>query len=560
MSHFFKMVLASVIVCFIGASPATNAAQDSKFAEYSKKQKEKYKKFKTDYLDRYEKYRTEIKEKWGVAELSSKTEYVHYNEENKTKVLTDFEHDTIEVSILESDDLSDQEVDKIIRKAIIDSLDKKPEIIAHSQIEFDTVDDTKEPALLPIDSFNKQTKVIVNSQVALNTVDDTKELALLPIDSFDKQTKVIVNNQVALNTVDDTKEPALVPIDSFDKQTKVIVNNQVALNTVDDTKEPAFVPIDSLDKQTKVIANNQIALNTANSKKELSTLTIESPAQTVLKHLGIGSPEKLTVLLKSVELVPTKQQEKIVVKRTEARLTKQIANLENFTSNTDVAPEQIRVSKALIVSLKKEKKVVAYDASELIKKNIKTYKISLRRDRYKKAEQYLKMVSNNAQKWALSDQFILAIMETESHFNPLAKSYVPAYGLMQIVPSTAGADVNTKLLGIKNKPSPDLLFSGRDNIKYGSAYIHILMTRYLKEIKNPTSRLYCAIASYNTGIGNLARAFNNGKKGRLKAMKVINTLSPDEVYDIIKKRTHTETQRYLDKVLESKQYFTQQKA
>jgi membrane-bound lytic murein transglycosylase C len=184
----------------------------------------------------------------------------------------------------------------------------------------------------------------------------------------------------------------------------------------------------------------------------------------------------------------------------------------------------------------------------------------LRRDRYKKAEQYLKMVSNNAQKWALSDQFILAIMETESHFNPLAKSYVPAYGLMQIVPSTAGADVNTKLLGIKNKPSPDLLFSGRDNIKYGSAYIHILMTRYLKEIKNPTSRLYCAIASYNTGIGNLARAFNNGKKGRLKAMKVINTLSPDEVYDIIKKRTHTETQRYLDKVLESKQYFTQQKA
>jgi membrane-bound lytic murein transglycosylase C len=560
MSHFFKMVLASVIVCFIGASPATNAAQDSKFAEYSKKQKEKYKKFKTDYLDRYEKYRTEIKEKWGVAELSSKTEYVHYNEENKTKVLTDFEHDTIEVSILESDDLSDQEVDKIIRKAIIDSLDKKPEIIAHSQIEFDTVDDTKEPALLPIDSFNKQTKVIVNSQVALNTVDDTKELALLPIDSFDKQTKVIVNNQVALNTVDDTKEPALVPIDSFDKQTKVIVNNQVALNTVDDTKEPAFVPIDSLDKQTKVIANNQIALNTANNKKELSTLTIESPAQTVLKHLGIGSPEKLTVLLKSVELVPTKQQEKIVVKRTEARLTKQIANLENFTSNTDVAPEQIRVSKALIVSLKKEKKVVAYDASELIKKNIKTYKISLRRDRYKKAEQYLKMVSNNAQKWALSDQFILAIMETESHFNPLAKSYVPAYGLMQIVPSTAGADVNTKLLGIKNKPSPDLLFSGRDNIKYGSAYIHILMTRYLKEIKNPTSRLYCAIASYNTGIGNLARAFNNGKKGRLKAMKVINTLSPDEVYDIIKKRTHTETQRYLDKVLESKQYFTQQKA
>ncbi len=259
-------------------------------------------------------------------------------------------------------------------------------------------------------------------------------------------------------------------------------------------------------------------------------------------------------------MVPEKQQEEIVVKRTKDRLEKQIASLENFTSNDEAAPEQVQASKVLIVSMKKEKEAVTNDAHELTKKNIKTYKINLKRDRYKKAEQYLKFVEKNAFKWQLSEQFILAIMETESHFNPMAKSYVPAYGLMQIVPSTAGADVKTKILGEKGKPTPNLLFNGSDNIKYGSAYIHILMTRYLKEIENPTSRLYCAIASYNTGIGNVARAFNKGKKGRLKAMKIINTLSPDEVYNIIKKRTHTETQRYLDKVLESKQYFTQQKA
>jgi membrane-bound lytic murein transglycosylase C len=209
--------------------------------------------------------------------------------------------------------------------------------------------------------------------------------------------------------------------------------------------------------------------------------------------------------------------------------------------------------------MKEEKKSIKRDVNQLITKNIKTYKVNLHRDRFKKAEQYLQYVESNAEKWQLSKQFILAVMETESHFNPLAKSYVPAYGLMQIVPSTAGADVNNRILGMKEKPSPELLFSGRDNIKYGSAYIHILMTQYLKEIENPTSRLYCAIAAYNTGIGNVARAFNKGKKGRLKAMKVINTMTPDEVYDVIKKRTHTETQRYLDKVLESKQYFSQQK-
>ncbi len=431
MSSFSRVTAALLIVGF--ASPIALAAEkkSTSFAEYSKNRQAIYKQFKADYLNRYEKYRAEIKEKWGVAELSSKTEYVHYNEKNKSKVLTDFENDTIEVSLLDTDNLSDNEVDQRIRAAIIDSLDHQPEAIASKQVEFDT---------------------------------------------------------------------------------------------------------------------------TAEKAKEAAT-----PAPTVLAHLGIDSEQSLATILKKVATVPVKTQQQIVVKRTQVRLDKQVTNIENFLDNDDITAEQAKAPKALVVSLKKEQQAIKRDVDELITKNIKTYKVSLNRDRYKKAEQYLQYVESNAEKWQLSKQFILAVMETESHFNPLAKSYIPAYGLMQIVPATAGADVNNRILGVKEKPSPEVLFSGRDNIKYGSAYIHILMTQYLKEIENPTSRLYCAIAAYNTGIGNVARAFNKGKKGRLKAMKVINTMTPDEVYDVIKKRTHTETQRYLDKVLESKQYFSQQK-
>lgn len=431
MSSFSRVTAALLIVGF--ASPIALAAEkkSTSFAEYSKNRQAIYQQFKADYLNRYEKYRAEIKEKWGVAELSSKTEYVHYNEKNKSKVLTDFENDTIEVSLLDADNLSDNEVDQRIRAAIIDSLDHQPEAIASKQVEFDT---------------------------------------------------------------------------------------------------------------------------TAAKAKEAAT-----PAPTVLAHLGIDSEQSLDNILKKVATVPVKTQQQIVVKRTQVRLDKQVTNIENFLDNDDITAEQAKAPKALVVSLKKEQQAIKRDVDELITKNIKTYKVSLNRDRYKKAEQYLQYVESNAEKWQLSKQFILAVMETESHFNPLAKSYIPAYGLMQIVPATAGADVNNRILGVKEKPSPEVLFSGRDNIKYGSAYIHILMTQYLKEIENPTSRLYCAIAAYNTGIGNVARAFNKGKKGRLKAMKVINTMTPDEVYDVIKKRTHTETQRYLDKVLESKQYFSQQK-
>lgn len=436
MSNVLKSALFISITCVISLSAVTHATQDNKFSEYSKKQKLTYKKFKTDYLDRYEKYRQEIKGKWGVAELSSKTEYVHYNEENHIKVLTDFENDIIEVSLLQASNLSDNQVDKVIREAIIESLDKQAEVIASSQVEFD------------------------------------------------------------------------------------------------------------------IIGN----------KHNLRSTPKNNSALTVLNHLGIESVEKLDNLIEKFEVVPEEQQKQVVVKRTQNRIEKQILSLENLVSNDETDPTQVQISQKLIVSMTKEKRLIAYDANELTKKNIKTYKVNLKRDRYKKAEKYLTFVKQNALKWELSDDFILAIIETESHFNPMAKSYIPAYGLMQIVPSTAGVDVNTKVLGKKDKPSPELLFSGEDNIKYGSAYIHILMTRYLKEIKNPTSRLYCAIASYNTGIGNVSRAFNKGKRGRLKAMKVINTLTPDEVYDVIKKHTHTETQRYLDKVLESKQYFTQQKA
>lgn len=432
MSSFLKVVLVLLMTYSCNFTTFANEQKTSKFAEYSKKQKAKYQNFKNDYLNRYEKYRKEIKEKWGVAELSSKTEYVHYNTEKKTKVLTDFENDTIEVSILDAENLSDSEVEQRIREAILDSLDKQPEAIASQQVEFDS--------------------------------------------------------------------------------------------------------------------------------KVTPEVKTQTPTATVLSHLGVESNEKLNNLLKTAEIIPAKVQQQVVIKRTEKRLEKQIATIENFLENDDISAKQTQAPKALIVSMKNEKKSVQRDASVLTQKNIKTYKVSLKRDRYKKAEKYLQYVEANAKKWQLSNPFILAIMETESHFNPLAKSYVPAYGLMQIVPSTAGVDVNKKILGMKNKPSPALLFSGRDNIKYGTAYIHILMTRYLKEIENPTSRLYCAIAAYNTGIGNVARAFNQGKKGRLKAMKVINTMTPDEVYNVIKKRTHTETQRYLDKVLESRQYFTQQKA
>ena len=68
----------------------------------------------------------------------------------------------------------------------------------------------------------------------------------------------------------------------------------------------------------------------------------------------------------------------------------------------------------------------------------------------------------------------------------------------------------------------------------GSAYLHLLYYKYLRKIKNPNSRLYCAIAAYNTGPGNIAWAFTKSTS-MSKAAPFINTKSPQEVYDILLK-------------------------
>jgi len=166
----------------------------------------------------------------------------------------------------------------------------------------------------------------------------------------------------------------------------------------------------------------------------------------------------------------------------------------------------------------------------------------------KRSAIYYNDVHNAAKKEQLPIPLIFAIMHTESSFNPMARSYVPAYGLMQIVPKTAGVDAYYYLYREKRLVGSSFLYNTHNNIRMGSAYLHLLYYRYLKHIKNPTSRLYCTIAAYNTGAGNVARAFGN-TTNTYQAAKVINRLSPQEVYErLLKDLRYEEPKKYLKNV------------
>ncbi|HZS11687.1 MAG TPA: murein transglycosylase domain-containing protein [Nitrospirales bacterium] len=165
----------------------------------------------------------------------------------------------------------------------------------------------------------------------------------------------------------------------------------------------------------------------------------------------------------------------------------------------------------------------------------------------KKAEKYRASVTRFAEQYKVSPSLVFAIIRTESNFNPFAVSAVPAYGLMQLVPSTGGRDAYRRAKGSDTVPSKDYLLDGDQNIELGAAYLNVLAFNQLEHVSNPVSREYCVIAAYNTGAGNVYRTFS---KNQQTALAEINRLEPGALYDRLRaKLPYDETRQYLLRVV-----------
>jgi len=171
-----------------------------------------------------------------------------------------------------------------------------------------------------------------------------------------------------------------------------------------------------------------------------------------------------------------------------------------------------------------------------------------------RAVKFKPLVEAASRRFGISRTLIYAIIRVESDFNPYAINAIPAVGLMQVVPQTAGADVHQHLTKRRGEPSKAFLFEPVNNITYGTAYLHLLFTRHLPNVADPVSREYCVIASYNGGSGALLKTF---APNRARALDAINSRPPTAVYDSITRRhAAEETRQYLKKVLAAKKQFT----
>jgi membrane-bound lytic murein transglycosylase C len=190
-----------------------------------------------------------------------------------------------------------------------------------------------------------------------------------------------------------------------------------------------------------------------------------------------------------------------------------------------------------------------YKAKDGKKRTVYTVKVPMKSDHINtRADRYKQEILKQSKRFNIDPIIAFAVMETESAFNPKAKSHIPAYGLMQLVPKSGARDAYLYVYKKDKFLDGDYLYKPGNNIELGCAYLAKIRHQYFKSIKDDERAYICVVPAYNTGIGNVARALTN--EGKLKpASKKANSMSPDQLYKkLMKDLKYKEARDYLERV------------
>ena len=165
-----------------------------------------------------------------------------------------------------------------------------------------------------------------------------------------------------------------------------------------------------------------------------------------------------------------------------------------------------------------------------------------------RANRFKSEILKQSERFKIDPAITFAIMHTESNFNPKARSYVPAYGLMQLVPKSGARDAYNYVYNKDKLLTGKYLYIPSNNIELGCAYISKIRYVYFKDINNDKSAYYCTISAYNTGPGNVAKTISGSSKLK-QTSKIVNGKTANEIYKILsRKLPYKETRNYLKKV------------
>ena len=208
----------------------------------------------------------------------------------------------------------------------------------------------------------------------------------------------------------------------------------------------------------------------------------------------------------------------------------------------------------IVESKKVEKK--PYKAKDGKKRVKYTVKVPLKINHLdQRAKRFENEILKQAKRWRLDPAIVFALMEAESAFNPKARSHIPAFGLMQLVPKSGARDAYKYVYKVDKLVTGDYLYKPVNNIELGCAYLSQIRYHYFENIKDDELAYICSIPAYNTGIGNVSKTLC-GKPYTNPAADVANSMTADELY---KKLTsdlkYEEARNYLERVWKYKEKY-----
>lgn len=151
-------------------------------------------------------------------------------------------------------------------------------------------------------------------------------------------------------------------------------------------------------------------------------------------------------------------------------------------------------------------------------------------------------------------RFLASLIYQESHFNPEAKSWVGAFGLMQLMPATA------QRYGVDSISSPN------QQIQAGVRFINWLDRQLKKDVPDSAQRIYFVLASYNAGLGHVKDAIRLTKKYKKDTTKwkdnveyyLFEKSNPKYYLDNVVKNGYlrgSETKQFVNKITERYEHY-----
>jgi len=171
-----------------------------------------------------------------------------------------------------------------------------------------------------------------------------------------------------------------------------------------------------------------------------------------------------------------------------------------------------------------------------------------------KISEYDDLLKEKAQIIGWDWRLLSALVYQESHFNPKARSWVGAFGLMQLMPETA------------YRYDVDTLSSPIENVDAGVKYLKFLEGKLDETLGDKTDKLKFLLAAYNVGLGHILDARRLAEKNGQNPDKwngsvdyyLLNKSKPEFFNDPVVKYGYcrgNEPYQYVRKILDRYQHY-----